>query len=231
MNSREDLLKAQITQSQKEIETNEKVAKAYKDFESAFNDMKKDLNIVANNQIKLNENLQAYTEEIKQATEQAKSFNENVESKFNNYLTQMKNTTTSINETLHQEIKNNFDIFAKDFKDTIKQSIIAIKECTEQANKTIEDNAKAYKSFLLDSKEQVKRETKNISSQHRTSIIVNYVFLVLILLYCIQWQFNCIPFLSKAPTDDFLSGVLVALFGIVIIIFLVVFIAKKLQDR
>jgi len=186
----------------------------------------------------LQENQQTLYNAINDVKESFESFEskadtltqENIQA-LNKAVDTLKNILSSIDSKIAEQIKNNFDSQVATLKNSVSQNTKALTDTTTKAQEIIKNGYDNFNVLLNEEKKELQQQVKSISSKFSFLFIIIPILLIIPTLYCLQWQFNFIPFLNKAPiTDMFIMGFVCAIALIILLVIIAKIISAKLQN-
>lgn len=149
----------------------------------------------------------------------------------NNAVDTLKNILSSIDNKIAEQIKNNFDSQVATLKNNVSQNTKALTDTTTKAQEIIKNGYDNFNVILTEEKKELQHQVKSISSKFSFLFIIIPILLIIPTLYCLQWQFNFIPFLNQAPiTDMFIMGFVCAIALVILLVILAKIISAKLQN-
>lgn len=229
MNSRDDLLKAQITQSQKEIETNEKVAQATNNFTQATNEMIKEYKTLQDNQKVLYNAIIEAKKSFDTFESKADTLTQENVSALKNTMNDIEVKVNSINENVSRYVASSFDNMVSMITTNINTSVKNLNDQVVKSKNDVKDNYDKFNATIKEKEKELDRNIKSISSNNHFLIISDVILLLIPTIYCLNWQFNFIPNISNpTPINDMFYMGLVC--GAVIIL-VIAFIIKIVYDK
>lgn len=148
-----------------------------------------------------------------------------------NAVNNLKSVLANIDSNISTQIKNNFDKNVGHLNNAVNDSINILTDTTTKAQEIINNRANSFDNILKDSEKELKHDIKKISSKSSFLVIIGIILLIIPNLYCLNWQFNFIPFLQQKPiTDMFIMGFVCAFAIIIVFVILIKLIHDKLQN-
>lgn len=184
----------------------------------------------------LQENQQILYNAIIEAKKSFDTFESKADTLTQENISALKNTmndievkVNSINENVSRYVASSFDNMVSMITTNINTSVKNLNDQVVKSKNDVKDNYDKFNATIKEKEKELDRNIKSISSNNHFLIISDVILLLIPTIYCLNWQFNFIPSISKpTPINDMFYMGLVC--GAVIIL-VIAFIIKIVYDK
>lgn len=212
----ENIQTANLKSNEKSIQETQKFYETLETCIEILEQIKIGNNTITSNQKVLNDNMFNCSHEFNNMIERVE--NNYIEFKqlsetFNNVV---KETANDIKRAIHNDITENIQNEIGNVRDNINSfnsemghNKTDILDMINTFKTELENNRKEYKK-------QMEKETYRVIFDNKILFFFFIIFLMIPVLYCINWQFNCIPFMQQIETPDIIKYIIIFFTGFII---------------
>lgn len=205
-----------IKQQQVKIEETKKYTETLNTCTNVLNQIKELSGVITENQKILNDNMVACGNLFDKFAKTIETETDKTNTIISEFKNKLDNTSTDIKKVIHNEISENIQAEiiqignnTKEFSNNLKTYKTSIDEIVKKTTEELENNRKEYKK-------QMEKETYRVIFDNKILFFFFIIFLMIPVLYCINWQFNCIPFMQQIETPDIIKYIIIFFTGFII---------------